>query len=139
VKGQLLPFYLVNMLSFSFLLFVVILYVLSTYILPKYPLLFSIRMSLVNNTQQIRIYSCILLFIVIKLLGELLQANLLSNSIESFKILLSTFVPVMIYSNIDTDKLQILKDTKGKTGVYIFIHKESGKNILVLLIIYHVD
>nr|YP_010194546.1 ATP synthase F0 subunit 8 [Linnemannia amoeboidea]QZZ81285.1 ATP synthase F0 subunit 8 [Linnemannia amoeboidea] len=43
---QLLPFYFVNMISFSFLLFVVILYVLSTYILPTYPLLFSIRMAL---------------------------------------------------------------------------------------------
>ena len=47
---QLLPFYLVNMLSYSFLLFVVILYVLSTYILPKYVLLFNVRMSLINNT-----------------------------------------------------------------------------------------
>jgi len=47
---QLLPFYFVNMLSYSFLLFIVILYVLSTYILPKYPLLYTIRMTLVNNT-----------------------------------------------------------------------------------------
>ena len=46
---QLLPFYFVNMASFSFILFVVILYVLSTYILPTYPLLFSIRMALTNT------------------------------------------------------------------------------------------
>ncbi|BDC33826.1 ATP synthase F0 subunit 8 (mitochondrion) [Entomortierella parvispora] len=43
---QLLPFYFINMISYSFLLFVVILYILSTYILPTYPLLFSIRMAL---------------------------------------------------------------------------------------------
>jgi len=81
---QLLPFFFVNMLSFSFLLFVVILYVLSTYVLPKYPLLFSIRMSLVNNTQQallIILYN-ILLFTEIKQLEGLYQISLLYNSTE---------------------------------------------------------
>jgi F-type H+-transporting ATPase subunit 8 len=46
---QLLPFFFVNMLSYSFLLFIVILYVLSTYILPTYPLLFNVRMALTNT------------------------------------------------------------------------------------------
>lgn len=63
---QLLPFYFVNMLSYSFLLFVVILYVLSTYILPKYPLLFSIRMALTNNTPQYYIIITHLLNINVK-------------------------------------------------------------------------
>ena len=66
-----------------------------------------------------------LLFAEIEQLGELFQTILLSN--QSFDILLSTFVPVMVYSNVDTDKLQILKDNKGKAGVYLFMHNESGK------------
>lgn len=41
----------------------------------------------------------------------------------------SICVPVKFYLNADTDKLQILKDNKGKAGVYLFTHKESGKNM----------
>jgi len=42
-------------------------------------------------------------------------------------ILYSTFVPIMIYSNADENKLQILLDNKGKTGIYQWTHLESGK------------
>jgi group I intron endonuclease len=37
-----------------------------------------------------------------------------------------SFVPVIIYNNADIDKLQILKDNKGRTGIYMWVH-ESGK------------
>ena len=41
----------------------------------------------------------------------------------------SICVPVKFYLSADTDKLQILKDNKGKAAVYLFTHKESGKNM----------
>jgi hypothetical protein len=58
-----------------------------------------------------------------------------------------TYIVVGYYSNADTDKLQILKDNKGKAGVYLFMHNESPLRMLargkgkkyVLLKIYNVD
>jgi len=32
----------------------------------------------------------------------------------------------MVYSNADENKLQILLDNKGKTGIYQWTHKESA-------------
>ena len=46
---------------------------------------------------------------------------------QTNEILLSFFVPLMIYSNPDKDKSLILSDLKGKTGVYMWIHKESSR------------
>ena len=40
---------------------------------------------------------------------------------------LSSFVPVMIYYNLETDKSQILSDNKGKTGIYMWTHLEIGR------------
>ena len=38
-----------------------------------------------------------------------------------------------VYSNVDTNKLQVLADNKGKAGIYLWTHLESGKkNISVL-------
>jgi hypothetical protein len=34
---------------------------------------------------------------------------------------------VIVYNNADTDKSQILLDNKGKTGVYMWTHIETGK------------
>lgn len=124
---QLLPFYFVNMLSYSFLLFLVILYVLSTYLLPNYPLLFAIRMSLVNNTPR-RVILFIILFGIY--LFVILFGIYFFVRIEESEGLLSIFVPIMIYSNADTNKLQILKDNKGKTGIYIWTHLKSGKRYI---------
>jgi len=45
---------------------------------------------------------------------------------QIYGILLS-FIPVTIYPNTDTDKLQILADNKDKAGIYLWTHKESGK------------
>jgi len=36
----------------------------------------------------------------------------------------------MIYSIADTNKLQILKDNKGKTGIYMWTHLKSGKRYI---------
>lgn len=116
---QLLPFYFVNMLSYSFLLFVVILYVLSTYILPKYPLLFSIRMSLVNNTPLAEFIMLIYSLLFIE------QSNL--EFLQTYEILLSLFIPITIYSNPDRDKSTILSDLKGKAGIYMWMHNESRR------------
>lgn len=38
-----------------------------------------------------------------------------------------SFTPVIIYDNADTNKVMILRDNKGKTGVYQWTHKESGR------------
>jgi len=46
------------------------------------------------------------------------------NNSEQIKIVEPAIV---VYSNAETDKSQILLDNKGKTGVYLWIHLESGK------------
>jgi group I intron endonuclease len=35
--------------------------------------------------------------------------------------------PAIVYSNAETDKLQILSDNKKRSGIYLWTHKESGK------------
>jgi group I intron endonuclease len=54
-------------------------------------------------------------------------SNLFSLEIQDFSVLYCTFVPIMVYSNADENKLQILLDNKGKTGIYQWTHLESGK------------
>lgn len=39
-------------------------------------------------------------------------------------------IPIIIYSNADTDKLSILSENKNKAGIYQWIHKESGKTYI---------
>jgi len=58
----------------------------------------------------------------VEILGGLFQPTF-----ENLDIFILSFIPVIIYSNTDTDKLQIITDTKGKTGIYLWTHKESGK------------
>jgi len=50
-----------------------------------------------------------------------------NNSISNYQSEEFLYEPVIIYSNADTDKSQILTDNKGKTGIYLWIHKESNK------------
>lgn len=38
-----------------------------------------------------------------------------------------SFVPVIVYNNVDIHKSKILKDNKGKAGIYLWTHLESGK------------
>ncbi len=67
--------------------------------------------------------------------GGLFQSTLLSQipftlggfSLEEPNILLSVFVPIMIYSNDNLNKLTILSDNKDKAAIYMWTHKESGK------------
>ena len=40
---------------------------------------------------------------------------------------LSSFVPIIIYSNAETDKSTILTSNKGKTGIYMWTHIETGR------------
>jgi hypothetical protein len=37
------------------------------------------------------------------------------------------FVPIVIYNNAETDKSIILSDNKGRAGIYLWTHIESGK------------
>lgn len=48
-----------------------------------------------------------------------------STSTENIKLL-----PVVIYNNPDSEKVQILKDNAGKAGVYLWTHLESGKRYI---------
>jgi group I intron endonuclease len=41
-----------------------------------------------------------------------------------------TFKSVIIYNNADTDKSRILSDLKGKTGIYMWKHQESGTSYI---------
>jgi group I intron endonuclease len=56
--------------------------------------------------------------------GGLFQPTILYQDLD---LILSTFIPITIYSNADTDKLKVLKDNKGKSGIYQWSHLESGK------------
>lgn len=35
--------------------------------------------------------------------------------------------PVVVYTNSDTQKLEILKDNKGKSGIYLWKNEKNGK------------
>lgn len=37
------------------------------------------------------------------------------------------FVPIIIYSNAETDKSKIFSDNKGRAAIYMWTHRESGK------------
>lgn len=39
----------------------------------------------------------------------------------------TTFILIVFYDNINTDRSRILSDNKEKTGIYQWTHKESGK------------
>jgi len=41
-----------------------------------------------------------------------------------------SFTPVITYNNADLEKLQILKENYKKTGIYQWIHKESGNTYI---------
>jgi hypothetical protein len=72
--------------------------------------------------------------------GRLFQLTQISQSLLILKgnfsfinepnILLSCFIPIMIYFNADTEKSKILSDNKGRTAIYMWIHNESGKRYL---------
>lgn len=42
----------------------------------------------------------------------------------------NNIVPVKIYSNADTMKLKILKENRGKSGIYRWVHIESRKSYI---------
>jgi group I intron endonuclease len=47
-----------------------------------------------------------------------------------FNLLLTCFVPIMIYSNADRDKSKILAHNKGISAIYMWTHKQSGKKYI---------
>jgi group I intron endonuclease len=42
-------------------------------------------------------------------------------------IIIYSFIPAVFYDNANTEKSRILSDNKGKAGIYLWEHKESGK------------
>lgn len=69
-----------------------------------------------------------------QILGGLYQTNFifakgnisLLSTIPYFQDILLT-VSVIVYNNADTDKPEILANTKGRAGIYLWTHKESNK------------
>jgi len=55
------------------------------------------------------------------------ESNTLLSFILSFQGYLLATVPVIVYSNAETDRSQILSDNKDKAGIYQWTHIESGK------------
>lgn len=48
----------------------------------------------------------------------------------SYDVLLSTFVPIKIYHNAETNRSKIYSDNLGKPGIYQWTHIESGKRYI---------
>jgi group I intron endonuclease len=68
------------------------------------------------------------LSLLIEVLGGLFQIlYLISISEAAFQEAPLLAAPMIIYMNAETEKSQILSSNKGKTGIYQWIHKESGK------------
>jgi hypothetical protein len=73
------------------------------------------------------------------ILGGLFQPTLFSQSLDVFIQVLGnlsfmeqsnsllSLIPIIVYSNADTAKSSILSDNKGKSGIYMWTHIESGK------------
>jgi hypothetical protein len=81
--------------------------------------------------------------LIIPPIGELI----LTSSIDVLSLLflnnniLFSFIPfqdsllaiaVIIYSNAETDRSQILSDNKGKAAIYLWTHRESGRTYVGL-------
>jgi group I intron endonuclease len=117
-------FILGGLFQTSILLLTYILILLSVF---RYNYNLTSYISKNNNLLPILAYivAILTIFIVFSLIF-----NLFNSYIQNFDVLFSAFIPVMIYSNAETDKSIILTDTKGKTGIYLWTHKESGKRYI---------
>jgi len=61
----------------------------------------------------------------------LLSSQLISLNYNEHLFCLSLSVlPLIFYSNVETDRSQILSDNKGKAGIYKWTHNESGKTYI---------
>lgn len=60
--------------------------------------------------------------------------NLIVNPLRSMIIyntsLVFTVIPMVVYSNADTSKTQIIAEIKGKSGVYRWINNDNGKSYI---------
>jgi hypothetical protein len=93
----------------------------------------SLRLRLTVNMIDSTIFFKFFYILIIVFLCFIILINILEellNPIRSFDILLSTFIPVIIYPNADTHKLKIISDNKRKAGTYLWTHLESGKKYI---------
>jgi len=58
----------------------------------------------------------------------LLKFNYIEDTIKYNNIYLIAVTPIISYYNADQDKLDILQDNKFKSGVYRWIHNDSGRS-----------
>jgi group I intron endonuclease len=65
-------------------------------------------------------------FAFILLLFFMININLDLLYFDSI-IIIYSFIPAVFYENTNTEKSKILSENKGKAGIYLWEHKESGK------------
>ena len=54
--------------------------------------------------------------------------NMMINPLCSMIIISFTIIPIVVYPNADTSKIQIIQEIKDKSGVYSWIKNENGKS-----------
>jgi len=93
---------------------------LSTILIPRFALLIFLSGVLLSEILGGLFQSTLFLQSPLNLIGSLLF-------IDEPNILLS-LIPIVVYSNADIDKPNILTAVKGKAGIYMWTHKETGKS-----------
>ena len=73
--------------------------------------------------------SVLFYFILILIYLLIILLHLQVQSVDQINILIS-FSPIVIYINADEDKIKILKDNLSKSGIYRWIHKDSGRSYI---------
>nr|YP_009568494.1 hypothetical protein [Drechslerella brochopaga]QBL02574.1 hypothetical protein [Drechslerella brochopaga] len=78
-------------------------------------------------------FKLLLLLLVVLLLGCWMLAffasmDIFGSNFSGFCLLF--FIPVAVYDNADTEKIKIITENKGKSGVYRRVNKENGNSYL---------
>jgi F-type H+-transporting ATPase subunit 8 len=120
---QFLPFYFINQISFCFFSIIIIIYIFSKWILPNFPLTSLARLVALFPNKKLNS--------PFPLTSKLGSFSLFITSRKSYSTLffyhkfvrsystnsLNPIIPIKIYYNADTMKLQILKDQRGKSDI----------------------
>jgi hypothetical protein len=90
---------------------------------------FTYFITKINNLLSILVFILLILTILAFILVVLTKFIIFITDLFfytcQYSYFMSSFVPLMIYHNAETEKDKILKDNKGKTGIYMWIHKKS--------------
>ena len=98
--------------------------------------LFSIfaRVNMVTPRSRVALFLVMLgLFITFSLFFDISKLLLIPSFLHKYGEIdgvLTLIVPILIYSNGETDKSKIINDNKGKTGIYQWTHRKSNKKYI---------